>query len=61
MTTWLPRSLTSAKPWAARIAQISRSETTRSLPNRDLEAGDVDLGAQPASEPEQRLLDDGYF
>ena len=46
MTTWLPRLLTSSNPCAARIRQTCRPERTRSLPNRNLDLGHVDLGAQ---------------
>ena len=45
MTMWLPRLLTSTKPFEARIRQTSRPERTRSLPNRDLYMGHVDLVA----------------
>lgn len=46
ITTWLPRRRTSTKPWPESSAQTSFPEKTRSLPNRDLQAGDEDLGVQ---------------
>jgi hypothetical protein len=47
MTTWLLRRRTSTKPWHWRIAQTSRPEKTRNLPNGHLDLGHVDLPAEP--------------
>ena len=46
MTAWLPRWRASAKPWRARMAQTSRPESLRSLPNVGLHRRDVQLGLQ---------------
>ena len=46
ITIWLPRCLTSAKPCLARIAHTDFPESTRNLPNRNLQTGDVYLFVQ---------------
>ena len=52
---WLPRRLTSTKPWTARIRQTSRPERTRSLANRDLDVGHVDLAAKAPCRSRRRM------
>ena len=47
ITTWLPRCRIRTNPFWERLAQTSRPESTRSLPNGDLETRDVDLLVQP--------------
>jgi len=44
ITTWLPLRRTSENPWRARMAQASRPERTRSLPNLDLKPGHKNCG-----------------
>src|SRR6266404_9828314 len=39
MTAWLPRRRISVKPWAAGMRQAASPDSTRSLPNRDLNLG----------------------
>jgi hypothetical protein len=46
IATWLPRWRTSTKPCLERMAQTSRPESLRSLPNVDLQRGDVHLRLQ---------------
>ncbi len=48
MTTWLPRWRTAENPSALRISQTSQPDSTRSLPNRDLDPGHEDFAVQPA-------------
>jgi hypothetical protein len=48
MTTWLPRRRTSTKPLRARIVHTSRPESTRSLPTRDVQPGNVHFGMEAA-------------
>ena len=44
---WLPFRRISAKPFAARIAQTARPDSTRSLANRNLKAGHKYVSLQP--------------
>lgn len=48
MTTWLPRWRTVANPSLLRISQTSRPDSTRSLPNRDLDPSYEHFAVQPA-------------
>jgi hypothetical protein len=48
ITTWLQRCRTSRKPCFARMAQTSRPERTRSLPNLNLKSGHKYFGVPPA-------------
>lgn len=43
---WLPRRLTSVNPCLASIEQVSRPDSVRSLPNRDLNLRDENLAMQ---------------
>src|SRR5512132_665602 len=47
MTTWLPRLRTSRKPCFSRIEQTALPDSTRSLPNRDLDVRNVDFVSEP--------------
>jgi len=48
ITTWLPLRRTSENPLRARMAQTSRPDKTRILPNLDLKAGYKNLGVLAA-------------
>ena len=46
MAIWLPRRLASTKPWAERMRQTSRPDSTRSLAKCDFDLGYVNLTPQ---------------
>ena len=48
ITMWLPRRLTSVKPWDSRTRQTSRPERGRSLANGNLDVGDIEFASGPA-------------
>ena len=46
MTMWLPFWRIRANPALAKMAQTASPDSTRNLPNRNLDAGDVDVAVQ---------------
>src|SRR5512140_3327592 len=47
MIAWLPRTRDCSNPCCRNIAQISRPDSTRSLPNGNLDRGHVHFATQP--------------
>src|SRR5262245_65519400 len=47
MIIWLPRCRTCINPWSARMLQTSRPDSTRNLPNRNLQARHKDFTMEP--------------
>jgi hypothetical protein len=46
ITMWLPRRRTSTNPLSPRIRQTCRPESLSSLPNLEVEVGDIDLSME---------------